>query len=80
MFNQTKFIVAGVGGTIAFAQGPTPSPSGNAWMNLYWQTLAQKLGTTVEKLQQAMTDARTEAAQEGVKQGVDASASRPHSG
>lgn len=80
MSNKTKFIVAGalvfalfvagVGGTIAFAQGPAPAPSGNAWMNLYWQTLAQKLGITVEKLQQAMNDARSEAAKEGVKQGV----------
>jgi len=39
-------------------------------MELYWQTLAQKLGTTVEKLQQAMKDARKEAATEGVKQGL----------
>jgi uncharacterized protein YidB (DUF937 family) len=80
MFKQTKWIiagalvfallVAGVGGTIAFAQGPAPAPAGNAWMNLYWQTLAQKLGTTVEKLQQATNDARVEAAKEGVKQGV----------
>ncbi len=80
MFKKTKWIiagalvfallVAGVGGTIVFAQGPAPAPAGNAWMNLYWQTLAQKLGTTVEKLQQAMNDARVEAAKEGVKQGV----------
>lgn len=78
MLSKTKFILAGVlviallaagvGGTIALAQGPTPAPK--TWMELYWQTLAQKLGTTVEKLQQAMTDARTEAAKQGVQQGL----------
>lgn len=78
MFGKTKFILAGVlviallaagvGGTVALAQGPTPAPK--TWMELYWQTLAQKLGTTVEKLQQAMTDARTEAAKQGVQQGL----------
>jgi hypothetical protein len=78
MLGKTKLVVAGVlvlvllaagiGGTIAFAQGPTPT--GNTWMDMYLQTLAQKLGTTVEKLQQAMTDARKEAATQGVKQGL----------
>jgi uncharacterized protein YidB (DUF937 family) len=78
MFNKTKFIIAsllvlavliaGVGGTVALAQGPTPT--GKTWMDLYWQTLAQKLGTTVEKLQQAMTEARKEAATQGVQQGL----------
>lgn len=78
MLSKTKFIVAGVlviallavgiGGTIAFAQGPTPT--GKTWADLYLQTLAQKLGTTVEKLQQAMTDARKDAADQGVKQGL----------
>jgi hypothetical protein len=78
MSNKTKFIVAGalvfallaagIGGTIAFAQGPTTG--GTAWADLYLQTLAQKLGTTVEKLQHAMTDARKDAATQGVKQGV----------
>ncbi len=78
MSNKTKFIVAGalvfvllaagIGGTIAFAQGPTTSAT--TWADLYWQTLAQKLGTTVEKLQQAMTDARKDAAAQGVKQGL----------
>jgi uncharacterized protein YidB (DUF937 family) len=76
--NKTKFIIAsllvlallvfGVGGTVALAQGPTPT--GKTWMDLYWQILAQKLGTTVEKLQQAMTDARKEAATQGVQQGL----------
>jgi len=79
MLGKTKFIVAGVlvvallaigvGGAIAFAQGPTPTTP-KTWMDLYWQTLAQKLGTTVEKLQQAITDARTEAAKQGVQQGL----------
>jgi len=74
---KTKLIVAsilviamlalGIGGTIAFAQGPTTAKT---FADLYWQTLAQKLGTTVEKLQQAMTDARKESATAGVKQGL----------
>lgn len=78
MLGKTKFIiagalvlvllVAGIGGAIAFAQGPTTTPK--TWADLYWQTLAQKLGTTVEKLQQAMTDARKDAADQGVKQGL----------
>lgn len=78
MKGRTKFILAGVlvfvllaagiGGTIAFAQGPTTS--GKTWGNLYLQALAQKLGTTVEKLQQAMTDARKDAAAQGVKEGL----------
>jgi ABC-type Na+ efflux pump permease subunit len=82
MSGKTKFIVAGVlvfvllaagiGGTIALAQGPTPTPpsGGKTWVDLYWQALAQKLGTTVEKLQQAMTDARKESADQAVKQGL----------
>jgi hypothetical protein len=37
-------------------------------MALYQQALAQKLGTTVEKLQQATTDARKEALDQAVKQ------------
>ena len=79
MFGKTQWLVAGllaialfafgVGSTVALAQGPTPTPP-KTWMDLYWQTLAQKLGTTVEKLQQAMTDARKDAATEGVKQGI----------
>lgn len=79
MSKQTKFVIAGllvlallvvgVGGSIALAQGPAPT-TGKTWMDLYWQTLAQKLGTTVEKLQQAMTDARKEAATQGVQQGL----------
>ncbi|MDE3091684.1 MAG: hypothetical protein KGJ80_20115 [Chloroflexota bacterium] len=77
MLSKRKFIiagalvavllVAGIGGTIAFAQGPA---SAKTMADLYLQTLAQKLGTTVEKLQQAMTDARKESAAAGVKQGL----------
>lgn len=78
MNNKTKFIiagalvfallVAGIGGTIAFAQGP--APAGSSWNNLYLQALAQKLGTTVEKLQEAMTGARKDATDQAVKQGL----------
>ena len=57
-------LAAGVGSGLALAQGPTPSTPPKTWLELYWQTLAQKLGTTVEKLQQAMQDARKEAAAE----------------
>jgi hypothetical protein len=81
MFSKTKLfvasalvvtlLIAGIGATIVGAQGPMPPTSGGkSWMDLYWQTLAQKLGVTVEKLQQAMNDARTDAAKEGVKQGI----------
>ncbi|MEW5721247.1 MAG: DUF2680 domain-containing protein, partial [Chloroflexota bacterium] len=79
MFGKTKWILAGVlaitlltagfAGSVALAQGPTPTPP-KTWLELYQQILAQKLGTTVEKLQQAMTDARKDAATEGVKQGI----------
>jgi hypothetical protein len=78
MKNRNKFIVAGIlvlallvagiGGTIAFAQGPTGT--GNPLENLYLSTLAQKLGTTVDKLQQAMTSARTGSTAQAVKQGL----------
>lgn len=61
-------LVAGIGGTIAFAQGPTGL--GNPLQNLYLSTLAQKLGTTVDKLQQAMTSARQDSTAQAVKQGL----------
>ena len=81
MLGKTKWIVAGVlvfvllvagiGGAVVFAQSPTPTPTGaKTWADLYWQTLAQKLGTTVEKLQQAMTDARKDALNQAVKEGM----------
>ncbi len=79
MFGKTKWILAGllviallalgVGSGIILAQGPTPTPS-KTWMDLYQQSLAQKLGTTVEKLQQATTDARKDALAQAVKQGL----------
>jgi uncharacterized protein YidB (DUF937 family) len=83
MLGKTKFIIAGVivfallvtgiGGTIVLAQGPTQTPpakSQSGWSQLYLQALAQKLGTTVDKLQQAMTDARKDALGQAVKQGI----------
>ena len=79
MFGKVRWILAGllvivllalgVGGSIILAQGPTPTPP-KTWMDLYWQALAQKLGTTVEKLQQATTDARKDALDQAVKQGL----------
>ncbi len=65
---------AGVGGTIVLAQGPTPTPPAQSgrlgWAQLYLQALAQKLGITVDKLQQAQTDARKDAITQAVKQGL----------
>lgn len=53
--------------SVAFAQGPqppatpTPAPSPKSEYNqTFWQILAQKLGVTVEKLQQAIRDALKE--------------------
>ncbi len=78
MKNKNKWIVAGVlvfallaagvGGTLAFAQGP--AGTGNTFENLYLSALAQKLGTTLDKLQQAMAAARQDAASQAVKQGL----------
>ena len=62
-------LVAGIGGTIAFAQTPTPT-TGKTFADLYLSALAQKLGTTVEKLKQAMTDANKDAATQAVKEGL----------
>ena len=61
-------LVAGIGGTAAFAQGP--AGAGNTLENLYLSTLAQKLGTTLDKLQQAMASARQDTASQAVKQGL----------
>src|SRR5512142_187995 len=75
-------LATAVGGTIVMAQGPTPSPTSpgsgptttpsgpRTLEDLYWQVLAQKLGLTVDKLQQTVTDARKEAITQGVKQGL----------
>lgn len=65
-------VTLGIGGTIVFAQSPTTTPQvgKTTWFDLYRQALAQKLGTTVEKLTQAETDARKDAATQAVKQGL----------
>jgi len=84
MFSKTKIIVAGAlvfalfiagaGGAVVLAQGPTPNPptqGGRAGLGqLYLQALASRLGTTLDKLQQAMKDARTDAINNAVKQGL----------
>lgn len=84
MLGRTKFILAGVlvfvllvagaGGAIVLAQGPTPTPSGQSnattLAQLYLQSLAQKLGVTTDKLQQAETDARKDALAQAVQQGL----------
>jgi hypothetical protein len=82
MFSKNKLIVAGVvaltlltlgiGSSIAMAQGPTTNPPQGGkpgFAQLYLQTLAGKLGTTVDKLQQAMKDARQDSVKEAVKRG-----------
>jgi hypothetical protein len=63
-------LIIGVGGSIALAQGPTPTPPKGGWAELYRQILASKLGVSVEKLQQAMQDARKDALNEAVKRGL----------
>lgn len=81
MFSSTKWmlagllvitlLVAGVGSSVALAQGPKPPMTGGkGWMQLYWDALAKQLGVTVDKLQQAMTDARKDALAQAVKQGL----------
>ena len=81
MFDKMKWViasllvfgllVAGIGGTVALAQGPTPpAQTGKTFGDLYLQALAQKLGTTVDKLQQAATDARKDALTQAVKEGL----------
>jgi ribosomal protein S20 len=83
MQGKTKIIVAGVlvvallalgvGGAVVLAQGPTPTPpkGGKAGIGqLYLQALANRLGTTLDKLQQAMSDARKDAIDNAVKQGL----------
>ncbi|MDE3088101.1 MAG: hypothetical protein KGJ80_01790 [Chloroflexota bacterium] len=66
-------LVAGVGGAVVLAQGPTSNPPQNGktgFTQLYLQALANRLGTTTDKLQQAMTDARKDATNNAVKQGL----------
>lgn len=68
----TALLVAGVGGAVVLAQGPTPTPGGGraALGQFYLQALASRLGTTLANLQQAMTGARTDAIDNAVKQGL----------
>ena len=83
MLSKTKILVAGalvvallvlgVGGAVVLAQGPTPTPpkgGRTGWGQLYLQALANQLGTTVDKLQQAMTNARKDAINAAVTQGL----------
>ncbi len=70
-------LVGGIGGTIAWAQAPTPSATapaaqtgGKSLADLFRQALAQRLGTTTDKLQQALTDAQKDAAGQAVQQGL----------
>jgi hypothetical protein len=65
-------IVAGIGGTVVLAQAPTPQGQAGAktLADLFWQALAQRLGTTVDKVKQAETDARKDAITQGVTQGL----------
>ena len=79
MFSKTKIVAAsllvvallavGIGGAIALAQGPTTTPP-QKFGDLFNQVLAGKLGITVDKLTQTMTDARKEALAQAVKQGL----------
>ena len=82
MHSKVKFIaagalvfallVAGIGGTVALAQAPTPQSQVGAktLSDLFWQALAQRLGTTVDKVKQVVTDARKDAIAQGVTQGL----------
>lgn len=71
-------LMAGIGGAVVLAQGPTPTPgttpstqgSAPTLVQLYLQALAQKLGITVDKLQSAMTSAQSDALDQAVKQGL----------
>lgn len=64
-------LVSGVAGTVAMAQGPTPTtPPAGKFAQLLWQALANKLGITVAALQQDFNAARQDAINEAVKQGL----------
>ncbi len=79
MLNKKKILVAGVlvvallaagiGGVVVLAQSPTPNGKAN-FAQLFLQALASRLGTTTDKLQQAMTDARKDAINNAVTQGL----------
>ncbi len=70
-------LAAGIGGTSILAQGPTTTPTApstpsapGSLSDLYWQALAQRLGISVDKLQQTAVDARKDAINQAVKQGL----------
>jgi polyhydroxyalkanoate synthesis regulator phasin len=53
------------------ATSGTPTPSAPRTLSdLYWQALAQRLGLSVDKLQQTIVDARKDAINQAVKQGL----------
>ena len=56
---------------VAFAQTPTPpQPSqSSAYNQTFWQTLADKLGTSVDKVQQAIRDALKAVVAQALKDG-----------
>ncbi|MFN8485269.1 MAG: hypothetical protein U0768_19705 [Anaerolineae bacterium] len=58
-----------VGPSAAFAQGPAPTPTTptNTMDQTFWQSLANKLGITLDRLQQAVKDAAKEAIANGVQ-------------
>ena len=58
-----------VGPSAALAQGPAPTPTTptNTMDQTFWQSLANKLGITLDRLQQAVKDAAKEAIANGVQ-------------
>jgi len=56
---------------VAFAQTPTPPqpPQSSAYNQTFWQTLADKLGTSVDKVQQAIRDALKAVVGQALKDG-----------
>ncbi len=57
--------------TAAPATSGTPTPAAPSTLSdLYWQVLAQKLGLSVDKLQQTIVDARKEAINQAVTKGL----------
>ena len=56
---------------VAFAQTPTPPqpPQSSAYNQTFWQTLADKLGTSVDKVQQAIPDALKAVVAQALKDG-----------
>lgn len=74
------------GTVVVLAQGPTTTPTapsagttpsasstptvGQSLSDLFWQSFAQKLGTTADKAKQAATDAEKDAVNQGVSKGL----------